>query len=597
MHRSTRNERPRAAAAPSRYPAAVDATNTMRAGLGCLLVTLLALAARSAGLGTLLPHAPEEDAYIVRQAELIRAGGEPTDKFDRTVWRKYPHLLARVLAWAPIEPEPLPPLDATTLDRHLSAASRPHHLGRGLVALVSVLAIPLVWFLARCFTSPTAALLPTVLFASALLPHYLSQQARPHGPVGTFTLGCMLAAALWWQRPRTSVALLGGISAALALACLHNGSAGLVPLFVAWLCAWPRSSGRERILAPMLALFGVAVAVHFGYPFLSALLDAGADLGNESVTGHQVDTSGFNGGGFTVAFAALRHNDPLLGVLALIGLVSGVASWRTRTPEQRRAALAIASFAVPYLIAIGMYDRSFERFALPLWPVLALLAALGLRTLAAPLRAIGPGVAAVPLVVVVLFQTALVARKVQFDLRPDTYETAAAFVESELAPGTDELLLVPRAFLPLPLVERSTPFGEQSWSRLYRIPWREHLLAYPPEGEAWTIEPAGTRSQSGRISARVQGGGLNPLWIAAIRDQLRASGARHLVSIRLERKGESGTFEQLMDGWGTLVHSVSPWPGDPDRPADFGYQGESTVERLLLGSCFGPTLRIWELPR
>ncbi|MEO0650167.1 MAG: hypothetical protein AAFZ65_05770 [Planctomycetota bacterium] len=570
-------------------------TATIRAAAACLLLTFAALLARLAGVGALLPHAPEEDAYIVRQAALLQAGAEPEDVWDRTVWRKYPHLLAGLLALAPADAPPLPPLTEETLEAHLEAASRPHRRGRTLVALISVLAIPLLWRVACRFTRPTVALWPTALFAASLLPHYLSQQARPHGPVGTFTLACVLAALAWGERPRWSVALGAACASGLALACLHNGLAGLVPLAVAWALAWPRTSTALRLGAVAAIATGIATALAAGYPFLRSAFGDAKALGDETTSGHAVALDGFNGGGFAVVGRAVWNNDPLLGGLACVGLVAGLVGWRAASSERRRAALVCTGFCLPYLAAIGLYDRTFERFALPLWPFLALLAFHGARTLGRPLAPLRPGLQWAPIGLLLAFQLVCVARKAQLDRRPDTYERAAQWIVREVAPDDGRWVVVTRGFLPLPIRERHTPQGDDAWGQLYRIPWREHLLSTPPEAPAYGVELATGRADDDHRGFRRKDGRLSPAMLASVRARLSATGARYAVTLRLAGLGGRSVFEQLMGGWATPLHTASPWGDDPDY-AGAGYRDENALRRLFAGERFGPTVRLWELP-
>jgi hypothetical protein len=575
----------------------VRSLSTPRALAALSLLTLLALAARLGGIDALLPHAPEEDAYIVQQAALLRAGIEPTDEVGATIWRKYPHLLAGILARLPLDPaEPLTPLEPPTLAAHLEAAGRPHRVGRSLVAAISALAIPLTFVAARAFTGNLAALGAAALFATALLPHYLSQQARPHGPVGSFTLACLVCALAWNSRPRAWLVPAAAAAAALAFATLHNGLAGLPPLAAAWWLSSKRAGATLSLAAPLAIAIGLALALLAGYPFLAEAFGDPSRLGDESTSGHAVDASAFGGRGFAVLFAAVAHNDPLLGAAAAAGLIAGLTRWRELTPETKQRVAICAALGLPYLLAVGLYDKSFERFALPLWPLLAMLALFGANRCGEALGRRMRPLRHAPLIALLAVQVLLCARKLQLDLRPDTFERAAAWFAEDPDQRGGPLLLVARAFPPLPMVEKHTPFGDATWGGLYRIPWREHLLEYPPAEGAWRFQAASGRSEGDRRGIRYADGRLGPALLESVREQMLATGARRVIALDAGGLGGKSSFEELLDGFATLEFTASPFPADPERGADVGYQGESAVRRLVLGQALGPKVQVWRLP-
>src|SRR4029453_19184000 len=113
---------------------------------------------------------------------------------------------------------------------HLEAAAWPYLRVRTAIALVSTLGVALLWFLARRFLSPAAALAATSLLAASLLSILFAQQGRPHTPQAVMALMTVLASLRVLERPtlvRIAVATLAG---ALAAACLQNGLIPLVPL-------------------------------------------------------------------------------------------------------------------------------------------------------------------------------------------------------------------------------------------------------------------------------------------------------------------------------------------------------------------------------
>ncbi|QDU69265.1 phospholipid carrier-dependent glycosyltransferase [Engelhardtia mirabilis] len=575
---------------------AAAAAGRRRLWTAVTLLWLAALGGRLLGLDYLLPHAPEPDAYVVQQALWMQAhDGAPTEGVDAVVWRKYPHLLARVLSVALPEAAALPPLEPSTLQQHLDQAARPYVLGRALSALLASLAVPLTFLLARRFVRPRVALIAAALMGTSLLHLYLSQMARPHGPVATFTLATTWLAVEWYRRPRASVAVGACVAAALAVATLHNGLAALAPLGVAWVLTL-RRDGPRALLPAAGVLLAVGLALWLAYPFLGEPpleVDSALGLDAEVVAaGHEVQLDRFGGGGFAVIGRALVDYDPVLPLLAAIGLAALVLR-RGWTTEQLGRGVVVAGFGLPYLLAIGLYDFSFERFALPLWPLLAVLGAHGLASLA---QGIGPRAKfALPFVVLAI-PALLCARKLQLNLRPDTYERIAARVERRLD-STDGLLLAhPQGFLPLPLLERVT--RERSWSGLTVLPWREHLLCYPPATDANPIlvRQAPSRSELDARGWRARDGTVSPAMLQALIDQLTGVEGEWILTVDLRRGARRGGQEQALERFARLVTTESPWRDGDDSGAEVGYQGESALMRLVQGERLGPCLRLWDLP-
>ncbi len=64
----------------------------------------------------------------------------------------------------------------------------------------------------------------------------------------------------------------------------------------------------------------------------------------------------------------------------LVGLLLLPLALR-RHPDQRRPLLALAAFALLFALAMSMLPKKFDRYLLPIWPTLEILAAAGLMTL------------------------------------------------------------------------------------------------------------------------------------------------------------------------------------------------------------------------
>src|SRR5262249_27084934 len=152
-------------------------------------------------------------------------------------------------------------------------------------------------------------------------------------------------------------------------------------------------------------------------------------------SGHAVFLGDFHGRGFGVLGRALIDYDPWILLLAVCGCVAGVMALRrgaheTR-PGARSALLVVAAFALPYALVVGAYDVTYERFALPLVPVLACAAAAGVAWLARSARVATRGRVAAFAAVAALVQAAPAAHLAHAHAQVDTSSTAAAWLEAQ----------------------------------------------------------------------------------------------------------------------------------------------------------------------
>ncbi len=457
---------------------------TPRAAAALLaLLTALALGARLLGLGFQLPHAWEPDALVlVRQAEYLEAG--ITDAESDVFSGYYPQLIARLCL---VLPRPAPAAEASTLQEHLDAAGAARLRVRRTIALLSVLLVPATYLLARFFLARPEALCAAGLAAFSLLHMWFSQQTRPHAVSAPLAVLGVVGALALQRRGDLAGYAAAGLGAALAVGSLQSGAAVLGATLAAHLLR-RRGGTRHPHLLFLGVLAACALAVRVYYPFLFAP-SRGADaaaLGLEArglnLSGHVVRLDAFDGRGFAVVFDSLRTYEPLLAALSIAGSV--LALWSARGAGGARAWIAgregllvVLAYAVPYLVAIGLYAHTYQRFVLPLVPFLACLAAYGLFRAArlwvdarGPVAGgFAPGRAAAVLLVsaqcVAVFQLGWIRS------RADTSEEATAWIAREVPPG-EALLLTPSLDLPLArtraALERVPPSLGDTW------PW----LAY-----------------------------------------------------------------------------------------------------------------------
>ncbi|MFM7282082.1 MAG: hypothetical protein ACKO32_09920, partial [Planctomycetia bacterium] len=129
--------------------------------------------------------------------------------------------------------------------------------------------------------------------------------------------------------------------------------------------------GWQRVTVGVLLILA---AVALFYPFylhepqrFFALKSEELDL-----SGQPLKLMQFTGAGFLTILWSLLSYDPVLSLLAVLGLLtlrpSLPKAWSVDT-------WIVASFVVPYVLVIGMYNETWERFVLALLPWIGILGA------------------------------------------------------------------------------------------------------------------------------------------------------------------------------------------------------------------------------
>jgi 4-amino-4-deoxy-L-arabinose transferase-like glycosyltransferase len=305
--------------------------------LGTILV--LAAALRLVGIRYGLPYAflnPDE-ASIVPRAFAI-GHGHGLDPH----WYDYPSGLMYLLA----------PLEALV-------HSPSYGLARGVAVVLGLASVAATWWLGGRAYGRRAAVVGAAAVAVATTDVAYSRMAVTDVPLTlgvTCALALMLAGRLEWA------GLVVGLSAAVK----YPGAIALVPLAVAGFRQW-----RRLAVSALLALGGFAV----GTPYV--LIHAHAAWRSISHVNRLARAGwlGFEHDPPTpIAYVdrLWQAVGPLL-VLAAAGLA--VALWR-----RRRADLVLVSFAVAYWLTLMPQRAHFDRYVLPLVPVLGVLAARVPRT-------------------------------------------------------------------------------------------------------------------------------------------------------------------------------------------------------------------------
>lgn len=441
--------------------------------LACVFA--LALALRVPALHRLLPQWPEPDPFLVLKMQELRQ--DPALRMHLDFAERYPTLLPRAVApW----PHAHAPLDASEAE-HLAAAAQPYVQMRVAVLLVAILAVPLVFLVARRFTCDRDALLGAMFVATSLLHVSFSTQARPHAAAAALALLCVWLSIRWLERPGVARAALATLAAGAAAASFQSGAFALPPLVVAFALG-PGTLARRAARAVAAAAFAIAVALPF-YPFRPRVDASGLHLAGSK--GHEIPLSDLTGEGVLRATRWLLEYDPVLLVLPLLGICAAFV--RDRGWLRDRRALVAAAHALPYALVVALNRELYERFMLPLVPWLALFAGVGVGALFdlarahAAARALLHGLAllalAAPLVVA--------ARFVQVATEPDTYELAARWLREHAAPE-DTIFVQAGIMLPVLVTpEALASFrgqregASQAWTRYQEV---VGVDAPPPRG-------------------------------------------------------------------------------------------------------------------
>ncbi|MFN0243248.1 MAG: hypothetical protein ACKVWV_10190 [Planctomycetota bacterium] len=249
----------------------------------------------------------------------------------------------------------------------------------------------------------------------------------------------------------------------------------------------PRPRAWSRNAARMLASLAIAA-------FVGALFQPRADLHTVPVEvaglgyrgtsfefyGHSVLLGLFDGGGFRTVAETLWIFEPqwlVLGALALVPWQRSSATCARDTRAKARDVWIVLAYAVPYALAIGMYARTFERFVLPLVPLVVILgAAFAERVLEhAPGARARTALAAAVLAITVAAPAAAAVLLARVRGAEDTPTRAAQWIRTHLDPNDDRVLLVPYLDLPLVRNERALVEGTKTgWA----TPWRAYQQSF-----------------------------------------------------------------------------------------------------------------------
>lgn len=578
----------------------------MRHVLAVAALTVAALVLRLWGIDHGLPHSKEADSNIALHVELLRSGADEPDPHHNDA--QYPILLAGSLSLLPSSEAPIG--ERSGLEDHLEAAAAVYVETRTWIALLGVFLVPLTYALARRFVSPGWSVFAAALIATSFLDHFFSQQARPHAAAAAVFLLSVLASMRLARVPSWGSYALAVLASAASIGVLQSGLATVVPLFAA-LCLAPLFAIHEPAqklylrfaLAFGLVLVVVTASFLLFYPYLyyegrEAAYAEPTVEGTRLVWGdHRLDLHDWNGRGFLQLGQTLAYYEPAL--LVLLGIALSALALRKlaiRRPLARWADFWVAaSFALPYLVAVGLFRNTFERFAIPLLPYAAAFAAWGLAWWSEKLGARARAAVAALAVAALAGQAYACARLSWLRASDDTLERAAAWLADQPDATATPIHVTPFFDLPLPRSRESLrPEGRPAailsrWSVYQRRLGPD--VVPPPRYDLRYLVP---RPDLGFPQARMEGEAES--YIAAL-------GPGYFV-LDMSRQVEHPSFPALraaVAARGRLVHRSAPEGFGPTASFGFPYEDEilpdwpNVIARALRIGAVGPVVEIYRI--
>lgn len=562
--------------------------------VGLLVVFVFALWLRLGGIDWLLPYIPEPDILPPMQLEAIEAHVPPADRLEYL--RRYPYLVADLARLVPAAEIP----STDDLAQHLRAASSLILRVRYVNAVLSACLVLLTWRLARRFASPATALLASAFVATSLLHLLFSQQARPHGIHATLATLAMLAALRLREKPGWGIYLVAGLACGLSFACLQSGIATLLPLATAHLLR-ERTGAKAPWWRIVLSLAIVAALAYAFYPSHGQVRpeEAGRefrlDSGGIRHRSHLIRFADLNGYGFVLVARFLYEHDPVLLGLSALGIALGLPAIARRFKDKNL--LIVLSYAVPYLLALGIFSHTYERFLIPLLPYLAVLSAVAVMRCAEMLARGAPGAAARRLLTAGVALAAL-AFPAYASLKfasvrdaPDTVEQAARWIQENVRPEEGNIVVAPILTLPLfhdpSLLEPGVP------PYLYGA-WVTYQLKLPRSS---------TRGPCYRLinippPIAVKNPEENPGLAERMIEEWQPAYAVLEISRRVRFMKMMDPIHDLLRSRGERVFVAASEPEEDPLFRPLAHQDMPQMLRRLLGvECFGPRVEIWRLRR
>lgn len=314
-------------------------------------------------------------------------------------------------------------------------------IARVTVALLGVVAVWLLYLAGARLLDRGVGLLAAALGAVAFLPVFYGHLALNDVPAMAPVTLALVGAALVLRGGGTKAALLGGLGAGLAAGTKYTAGIALLPVLTA--IAIGARTHRESLartpLAPALAACGAAL-IGFLVANPYALLDfqafhAGVARQRTLASGEELSKLGLTqSNGIVYYLWSLTWG---LGWLPALAALGGAIRLLVR---ERQLALVLLPAPIVYVLFMGLQERYFGRWLLPILPIVILLAAYGGLALVRALAARAPRLA---LPATALVAAALLAQGLVHSLhvdrvlaQPDTRNSARAWLLAHVPAGS-----------------------------------------------------------------------------------------------------------------------------------------------------------------
>ena len=356
--------------------------------------------------------------------------------------------------------------------------------GRSTAAVLCMLGVIAVFAAGRRLFGAREGLAAAAVLAFAFLPVAYSRVAVTD--VGTF-VGVAASVAfslLALEGGRRRDYVLAGAAAGLAVGFKYTAGLVLLPLVIAGAVRARTASAREAAVGLGLGLASAVAVLLVTTPYL--LLDFTTArrqiLGQAQTAGDFAKVGQAGDSGLLYYASSLTWG---LGWLAAAAAVLGAVLVTRRSPWR---GLALIVFPVALFLYLSMQSRFFGRWLLPVYPVLALLAGVGIarasEVLAARRAALGGAGGALAFACVLLV---VLAQPLAADLRTasllghlDTREVARDFLTDRFPPSARVVIepAVPSRYYRLVRQNRSLPPSRKQFVRGFIRDNRESRLDY-----------------------------------------------------------------------------------------------------------------------
>ena len=305
-------------------------------------------------------------------------------------------------------------------------------IARTLATVLCMLAIVAMYAVGRRLWGNAEGLAGAAILAFAFLPVAYSRFALTDVGVLLPVTLAIYGTLKVRENGRRRYYLLAGAAIGLAIGFKYTAGLTVVPFLVA--VAMRARHDRRALVDAAIGLLVSAVAFALTTPFF--FLEVGDALGE---LGSQSRQTGVAKPGQVEANPLLFYLGSLswgLGVGAALAATGGLA-WQARRDPAR--GLLLALLPVLLVLYLSGAERFFARWLLPCYPVLALLAGVGLAALSRRLaRRAGARAALLALLLAVVLAQPLAAdvRTARVLAREDTRQSTRDFLTSRFPPGT-----------------------------------------------------------------------------------------------------------------------------------------------------------------